>query len=380
MRGNRIVGIQRRELLRQFGAAATVTFLPSSVNSAAAATDSPSRPVRLDRNESAYGPCEKAKAAFHEAISDGNRYPGTDVENLRAAVAALHGVHVENITLGCGSNELLRTAAEVWLGPGKSLVMASPTYDFIAHAAVLVGAKVRIVKLNRYYSHDLDGMLAKTGATTGLVYICNPNDPTGTLTPKADLEGFLRKVPSSVPVLIDEAYHDYVVPTGAYASWVTRAASDPRLIVTRTFSKVYGLAGLRVGYAVSSPEVAARLSARRLPLSVNVVAARAGLSALSDQSYVKEIVSLNSNARQEFYNQVNGRMLRCLDSATNFVLLAAGRSGKEVADLLNAKGVLVAAGYPSLEKHIRVSLGLPADMQAFWRAWDAMPNHPMDSM
>lgn len=372
------MGIQRRELLRQFGAAATATFLPRLVDSAALATDSATRPVRLNHNESPYGPSEKAKAAFFEAIANVNRYPGDDVENLRAAIATLHRVQPENITLGCGSGEILRMAAEVWLGQGKSLVLASPTFESIARSAQLLGAEVRSVPLTRLYAHDLHAMLSRTDATTGLLYTCNPNNPTGTLTPKADLETFLAKAPPTVPVLLDEAYHDYVSPTGAYSSWAARAASDPRLIVTRTFSKVYGLAGLRVGYAVSSAAIAKRLAARRLSMDVNVVAARVALAAISDTAYVKKIASLNADDRQEFFNQANARMLRALDSHTNFVLMAVGRPGKEVVDLLHAQSVLVTAGYPSFEKHIRVSLGLPDDMRAFWRAWDAtMPHHPM---
>jgi histidinol-phosphate aminotransferase len=221
-------------------------------------------------------------------------------------------------------------------------------------------------------------MLARTDPTTGIIYVCNPNNPTGTLTPKSELDGFLTRVPPTIPVLIDEAYHDYAAPTGAYGSFVGRAAADPRLIVTRTFSKVYGLAGLRVGYAVSSPETAERLAERRLPMAVSMVAARVALAAVSDSAYVRKIVSLNSNDRQEFLNQVNARMLRSLDSQTNFVLMAVGRPGAEVADMLRARGVLISANYPHLEKYIRVSLGIPQDMQTFWRVWDeSMPHHPM---
>jgi histidinol-phosphate aminotransferase len=371
--------LDRRQLFQKFGVVAAATaVLPSPLESAAAATDVSASLVRLNRNESAYGPCEKAKAAFHQAVAEANRYPNQDVEDLRATLAALHGVRSENITLGCGSRELLRVAADVWLGPGKSLVMASPAFDAIAQAAQLTGAEVRSVQLNRVHAHDLDVMLARADATTGVLYICNPNNPTGTLTSKADLETFFAKVPSNVTLLVDEAYHDYVAPTGSYASWTARAAIDPHLIVTRTFSKVYGLAGLRVGYAVSSAETAKRLATRRLPMDVSVVAARVALAALSDQAYVRSIVSLNSDDRQEFFNQANARMLRSLDSHTNFVLLSTGRSGEEVAEMLRAKGVLVSAGHAGLEKHIRVSLGLAEEMQAFWRAWDAcMPHHPM---
>lgn len=371
--------VDRRELLRHFGTAAAATaFLPKLLDSAAKVADSPTPVVRLNRNESAYGPSEKAKAAFQEAFAVVNRYPGEDVEHLRAAVAAAHGVHPENITLGCGSTELLRMAAEAYLGPSKNLVMALPTFESVAHAARLIGAAVRNTPLTRDYGHDLNAMLGRTDGAAGLLYICNPNNPTGTLTPKSDLEAFLSKVPSGVPVLIDEAYHDYVMPTGAYASWVARAAADARLIVTRTFSKIYGLAGLRVGYAVSAVETAKRLAARCLPNGVSIVAARVALAALSDPAFVKKIAKLNEDARQEFFNQANARMLRCLDSKTNFVLLRTATTGKEVADMLRAKGVLVSGGYPGFEKHIRVSLGPAEDMQAFWRAWDiSMPHHPM---
>jgi histidinol-phosphate aminotransferase len=371
--------IRRRELLMQFGVAGAATaFFPAFAESTRPAADSPTRMVRLNRNESAYGPCEKAKAAFQEAFTEVNRYPGEDVENLRSAVAVLHGVRPESITLGCGSTEIMRMAAETCLGPGKTMVTASPTFDFIARAARLVGAEVRSTPLTRDYAHDLNAMLARTDATTGLLYICNPNNPTGTLTPRSDLEAFLPKVRSGVWVLIDEAYHEYVAPSGAYASWAARAAANPQLIVTRTFSKVYGLAGLRVGYAISSAETAKRLAARRLPMDVSVVAARVALVALSDPAYVKKIAKLNEDDRQEFFNQANARMLRCLDSQTNFVLLRTATTGKEAVDMLRARGVLVSAGYPAFEKHIRVSLGLPDDMLAFWHAWDtSMPHHPM---
>jgi histidinol-phosphate aminotransferase len=371
--------IDRRELLQQFGTAAALTaFLPPLVEAASPAEDSSTRLLRLDRNESAYGPCDKVRTICREAFAEANRYPGEEVENLRATIAAVHGVQPENITLGCGSTEILRMAAEASLGPGKNLVMASPTFDCVAQAARLLGSEVRRTPLTRDYAHDLDAMLARTDSATGLVYICNPNNPTGTLTPKAELATFLQKVKPESWVLVDEAYHDYVSPSGAYSSWAARAAADPQLIVTRTFSTIYGLAGFRVGYAISSTEAAKRLADRGLPMGVNTVGARVALAALSDSTYVKKIANVNSNDRQEFSNQVNARMLRCLDSQTNFVFMRTGGSGKEAAEQLRADGVLVSAGFPSFEQYIRVSLGLPEEMHAFWRAWDAcMPHHPM---
>jgi histidinol-phosphate aminotransferase len=247
----------------------------------------------------------------------------------------------------------------------------------IAEYARASGTEIRAVPLTKRYAHDLDAMIAHTDASTGLIYICNPNNPTGSLTPRADLESFFARVPESASVLLDEAYYDFVLPTSSFKTWVGRAASDPRLIVTRTLSKVYGMAGLRVGYAVASTETSKRLAQRRLAMGVNILAARAAIAAIEDQAYVKKILARVADDRQEFYNQANARMLRSLDSATNFVMLKTPRPGTEVAGQLKEKGILVASGYPDFDYYIRVSLGSPQDMTEFWRAWDAFMPHGM---
>ena len=376
--------VGRRDLLRQLGVALTSTgFLPvlaeTSIPPVRAAADAtrPGRPIRLNRNESPYGPCEKAKDAMRDAVGLANRYPGQELDDLRAAISTLNGVKPEQITLGCGSTDILRIAAETLLGPGKSLVMATPTFEAIAGYARASGAEIRAVPLTKLYAHDLDAMIALTDASTGLIYICNPNNPTGSLTPRADLESFFARVPESANVLIDEAYYDFVLPTSNFKSCVGRAASDSRLIVTRTLSKVYGMAGLRVGYAVGSTETSKRLAQRRPAMGVNILAARAALAAIEDQAYVKKIIARVTDDRQEFYNQANARMLRSLDSVTNFVMLRTPRPGKEVAEQLKEKGILVAGGYAGFDYYNRVSLGSPQDMTEFWRAWDAFTPHGM---
>jgi histidinol-phosphate aminotransferase len=376
--------VHRRDLFRQLGVALTTTgFLPSlgeflkSPMQPVAGAPSPAKPIRLNRNESPYGPCEKAQEAMRNAIADANRYPGQELDDLRAAISTLNGVRPEQITLGCGSGDILRIAAETFLGPGKSLVMATPTFDAIAGYARAADSEIRAVPLTKRYAHDLEAMIAHTDASTGLIYLCNPNNPTGTLTPRTDFESFFAKVPRGVSVLMDEAYHDFVPPASTYTTWVGLAASNPRLIVTRTFSKVYGMAGLRVGYAVASPEMSKRLAQRRLAMGVNIVAARAANAALGDQAYVKKILARVADDRQEFYNQANARMLRSLDSVTNFVMVKTTRPGKEVAEQLEEKGILVASGYPGFENYFRVSLGSPQDMTEFWRAWDVFMPHGM---
>ena len=378
------MGTCRRDLLRQFGVAFTSAGLLPLLSKAAvfplrstASAASPAKPIRLDRNESPYGPCERANEAMRNAIGDANRYPGQELEDLRSTIATLNGVGSEQITLGCGSVDLLRIAAETFLGPGKSLVMATPTFDGIAKYARASGAEIRTVPLTQRYAHDLDAMIRRIDGSTGLIYLCNPNNPTGSLTPKADIESFLAKVPGGVSVLIDEAYHDFVPETSAYISWVGHAVADQRLIVTRTLSKVYGLAGLRIGYAVASSPLSNRLAQRKLAFGVNLFGARAAKAALDDQAYVKKIVAQVENDRQEFYNQANARMVRSLDSVTNFVMLKSSRPGTEVSEQLKERGILVASGYPGFEYYIRVSLGSFQDMTEFWRAWDAFMSHGM---
>src|SRR5260370_15246892 len=208
--------------------------------------------------------------------------------------------------------------------------------------------------------HERGGMVAKVDSSTGLVYICNPNNPTGTLTPRKNIESFISKLPADVMILIDEAYHHYVSATAAYRSFLDYPLDDPRVIVARTFSKIYGLAGLRVGYSMSSKEAASRLSALRLPNGVTIVSVKAAMAALEDTGYVPMAAKRNADDRQEFMNQVNARMLRAIDSHANFVLLNPLRPASEVIPHLEKNGVLAAPLLPPMENTIAVSPGTTA--------------------
>lgn len=179
----------------------------------------------------------------------------------------------------------------------------------------------------------------------GLIYVCNPHNPTGTLTRHKDVEALLHVLPANVFVVIDEAYHHYVAPSPAYSSFIDQPLNDPRVIVTRTFSKIYGLAGMRVGYGISAPETAQRIGVYGLIDAVNLSAARAARMALEADDYILTCAQRNADHRQEFYNQANARMLRWIDSQTNFVLLNTGRSGVEVAQTFRRNNVLVASRF-----------------------------------
>ena len=385
--------ISRRNLLRSLGLGAVAgaaapalrgfplapaTELALWGNAAAASEASAAEPILLYRNENPYGPSEKVLAVLRESAASGNRYPRTEYDTLLDKLAALHKVKREQIVLGCGSGEILCMAAMAFLKPGKKLVEAAPTFPALGKLAQTAGIEVADVPLNKMYEHDLPTMLDRAGNSAGLVYIVNPNNPTGSPTPRKDIDAFLAKLPANIPVLIDEAYHHFATPGGAYESFLDRPIGDPRVIVARTFSKIYGLAGMRIGYAVATPEVAKRLAAGFPGWSVSVVSARAASAALDDVDYVRLGVKRNSDDRQEFMNQVNARMLRAIDSQTNFVMVNPMRPPDEVIEHLKKHNILIGPKYPALDKYVRISLGLPGEMKIFWDAWDQMP--PADKM
>ncbi len=376
--------ISRRNLLRRIGAGAATTAAMHSLGgfslgkvSQATRSTPPGGPILLNKNENAYGPSNSVTAAMREALNFANRFPDADSEILQDRIASLHAVKPEQVILGCGSTEILRIAAAAFLGAGKKLVLASPTFEPIAQYARAAGAEIVGVPLDKQYAHDLNAMLDRADASTGLVYICNPNNPTGSLTLRKDLETFIRKLPATTHVIMDEAYHHYVGGSSAYRSFIDRPVDDPRVIVTRTFSKIYGVAGIRIGYALAGPQTARRISVGRLLDGVNVVAAKAAMAALDDAEYIRTSAQRNADDRQEFFNQANGRMLRVIDSHTNFAMLNTGRPAGEVVEHFRKNNLVVAGSYPSMGKYIRVSLGKPGDMQEFWRIWDLLPPHKM---
>lgn len=348
------------------GAARAAIFEPSRSNQ-------DERLIRLNSNENAYGPSLKVIDAMKSSIGDANRYARLEYDSLTERIAGFHNVKPEQVLLGCGSTEILRMAAFAFLGNGKHLVQASPTLEAIEHYARAAAAEVISVPLTQGFSHDLDAMLERITASTALVYICNPNNPTASLTPRENLETFVGKLPLSTFVIIDEAYHQYVRQSGMYASFIDRPIDDERVIVTRTFSKVYGLAGLRIGYAVASPSLVQRMRKFAADDNINAVAVRAAVAALDDTEAVKEFVQRNTDDRQEFFNQAMARAIKPIDSHANFVMMNTFHPAEEVIKDFRENHILIGPNFPSMDTYIRVSLGRPEEMQAFWRAWDELP-------
>jgi histidinol-phosphate aminotransferase len=375
------MSISRRALLGRLGAGALTAAAPRISFGAVGEFDGPASqgPIRLHRNENAHGPSRQALAAMRDAASQSSRYPEAAAASLRQKIAALHGTTLDRIVLGCGSTEILQMAVHAFAGKGKAVVTARPTFEAMGQLARTAGARIVDVRLSRDYSHDLAGMLRRVDVHTALVYICNPHNPTGSLTRRQDIDAFLQKLPASVHVIFDEAYHDFAGQAADYRT-VIDGTDDPRVIVTRSFSKAYALAGLRVGYGIAAPSTAAMLRSYAASGDINIVAARAAEAALGDPDHVRTCVNQIADERQEFLNQADARMLRYIDSLTNFVMLNTARPSDEVVAHFAKHRVLVAGSLAGFEKYIRVSLGTPAEMRAFWKAWDLMPGGHMMHM
>jgi histidinol-phosphate aminotransferase len=368
----------RRDFLR-IGAGAVTAAIPWRL--AADGLPSPESPpggpddglILLYSNENAYGPSPKVFNAITSASQNANRYPRMRYKSLTEKIAGVHHVSPDRVLLGCGSTEILRVAASAFLGRGKQLIHASPTFEAIAHYAASVDSEVIAVPLTSAFAHDLDAMLGGVSASTALVYICNPNNPTASLTPRKNIETFISKLPGSTLVILDEAYHHYAGASGMYASFLDHPIDDEKLIVTRTFSKVYGLAGLRLGYAVASPKVIEGMRKFASEDDINAIATEAAFVALDDTAGTNDLIQQNANSRQEFFNQAMARALKPIDAHANFVMMDTFHPSQEVIQHFRKNNILIGRHFPPMDTYIRVSLGRPEEMLAFWRTWDLLP-------
>ena len=296
----------------------------------------------------------------------------SSTEALRQKLAVKHHVPAERIALGAGSADLLRTLAGAYLNPTKGLIVAHPTCEVIARWGLRAGAAIRRVPLAANWSHDVAAMLRSCDDTTGLMYLCNPNNPTGSLTRRADIDALLGALPATTLLVVDEAYHDYVTAGDDHASFLDRPVDDERIVVVRSFSKAYALAGLRVGYVVASPRVVERMAEAAGSPTVSSTAAVAAAAALDDPGHLRSVVTRVADDRQQFYNQANARMLRVIDSHANFVMLNTTRRAGDIVNHFARNGIALPTPFEPLGEYVRVTLGAASDMQAFWRVWDLM--------
>ncbi len=331
---------------------------------------SPANLIRLDSNENPNGPGPRAFDAIRAMFGEANRDPDDPERALVAAIAKEHGIAEENVVLGCGSSEILRMCVEAFVNTAQHLVTAAPTFELCGNFARTMGRPVVSVPVDAKLRLDLAAMGDKAGGA-GLVFFCNPNNPTATVHGEAAVRDFVTRVRRDSPatyILIDEAYHEYV-DDPSYKSAIPLALADPNIIVSRTFSKVFGMAGLRAGYAIVHRDTARRLMGWRLGSGVNVLAAAAATASISDKEHIALEQRRNREAKaftKAFFEKLG---YDAGASETNFLMVDIKRDMRPVRDAMRKEGIAVGRPFPPLTNYLRITIGTMEEMQ---RATEAL--------
>jgi histidinol-phosphate aminotransferase len=323
--------------------------------------------VKLASNENPFGVPESSQRAMAAAVAELGRYPDANGFDLKAALSKRYDVPADWITLGNGSNDILEIAAHAFVQAGQAVVYSQ--YSFAVYALATQGVGARSIEVPaKNYGYDLDAMAAAIDADTRLVFIANPNNPTGTFVPAARIEAFLKSVPDNVIVVLDEAYNEFLAPEQQFesAEWVRKY---PNLMVSRTFSKAYGLAGLRVGFAIAQPALTDLMNRIRQPFNVNSLAQAAAIAALNDKQFLEQGARNNAAGYLQFVEAFEELGLEYVPSYGNFVLVRVGddnEAGARVNLALLKQGVIVRpVGNYGLPQWLRISIGLPQENAIF---------------
>lgn len=323
---------------------------------------------KLASNENPLGPPESSVDAMKLAAGKVSLYPDADAYELRIALSKKHSVKPEQIVFGDGSNELLKLISLAVLEPGDEIIMPKPSFGEYARTAMICGAVPKAIPLTEDYIIDLPAMVAAISSRTKIVYICNPNNPTGTVIDKIALKQIMHRM-QDVIVVMDEAYFEYV-NCDSSPDGVEFFKEYPNVIVLRTFSKAYGLAGLRVGYGICHEKVAEAINKIREPFNLNSLAQVAAIAALNDNEYLKKSIEYNSVERDYLFSELKKRGFKVIPSQSNFLLVDVLRDSSEVFNALLKKGIIVrSADIFGYKTFIRLSVGLRKENDAFLNAF-----------
>lgn len=329
--------------------------------------------IKLASNENPLGPSERVKKAIQNSLNDISMYPDGNGFYLKKALSEKLGVNADMITLGNGSNDVLDVIARVFLSMGRECIYSEYSFVVYSIATQSVGATARVAKARLpdeldAYGHDLETMGRLVSEKTSVIFIANPNNPTGTWIEPDQLEQFIKKIPKHIIVVLDEAYCEYLEPQNVVDTtrWLQRY---PNLIITRTFSKAYGLAGLRIGYAVSHPDIADLLNRVRHPFNVNSLGLVAAEAALQDDAYIDKSRELNKQGLQQLASGFEKLALSYIPSAGNFISLNVGEKAADIYTKLLHEAVIVRpiAGY-NMPDYLRVSVGLAEENEVLLSA------------
>jgi histidinol-phosphate aminotransferase len=359
------ISISRRRFAQLLGAGAAAAILRPTISSATKSGEgSPSAGiVRLSANENPYGPSPKALEAMTDSFDLACRYPDEHNNVLIEKLATLNKVSRDQILLGDGSGEILKLCAETFTGKENgALVAADPTFEAILNNANANGAEVVKVPLTSSFSHDLPQMAA--AAKKGLIYICNPNNPTASITPKNELREFVAKAPRATMILVDEAYFHYA-DSPDYESAIPLVKHHPNLIVSRTFSKIYGMAGLRCGYCITQKDTVEQLRAHQMWDSVNIMALAAAAANLHDPDQVPNGQRLIKEVKAFTISELAKMGYKTIPSQANFIMFDCQRPVVPLIKALKDRKVEVGRLFPALPNYMRVTIGKKSEMESF---------------
>ena len=363
------MSVSRRKFARLLGAGAAAVVVRPSLSFA-----KPSQYVvtplteggniiRLSANENPYGPSPKALEAITNSFGLACRYPDEHNNVLIDKLAKLNGVNHDQILLGDGSSEILKLCAETFTGKEQgNLTVADPTFEAILEQAKINGAEVMKIPLTSTFAHDLPKMLA--AAKQGLIYVCNPNNPTASITPKEDLRDFIAKTPRETTVLVDEAYFHYA-DSPDYESVIPLVKDYQNLVVARTFSKVYGMAGLRCGYCVAQPDTIKRMRPHQMWDSVNCMALAAATASLDDSDQVTNGQRSNREAKTFTTSELDKMGYKTIPSQANFIMFDCKRPVVPIIKAMKERNVRVGRLFPALPNHMRLTIGKKSEMETF---------------
>ena len=328
----------------------------------------PAGAIRLNFNENPYGPSPKALAPPSPiAASIANRYPDAAYREVINALAQKFNLKPENIILGCGSTEILRAADDAFLDPTRNVVAAAPTFEAVLEYARVLNSNAVQIPLTPDHRHDLPKMAAACTSKTGVVYVCNPNNPTGTIVTRDEFAAFVQAVPPTTLIVVDEAYFDFV-DDPRYASAIEFIPAHPNVIVARTFSKIYGMAGMRLGYAIGAKEPIARLAAQLLQDNGNAAVLQAALASLADSDHVATCRAQLNATRQWLCAELTKDSRPFIPSQANFVMLDMGTDVKPIIEQFRARNIFVGRQFPAMPDFLRVTIGTQPEIESFLAA------------
>lgn len=319
--------------------------------------------AKLNSNENPFGPSKKVRQAMIDAFDFGCRYPYQKMNELAQVIATKEGVSRNHIVMAAGSTEGLKATGLTYGINGGEIITADPVYKSLNSYAEQFGGFINRVPLTKDMGHDLEEMEKRITNKTSLVFLCNPNNPTGTLIPKKELLDFCNTVSENTIVFSDEAYYDYITEPN-YPSMVELVKQGKRVVVSKTFSKVYGLAGLRVGYLVAPPDIADRIR-KNVMAKCNIMALVAATAATEDQDFYDMSIAKNLEAKKYIYQTLDNLNLRYIPSHTNFVFFHTGRDIKKLIPQMKAKGVAIGRPFSPLNDWCRISTGKMEDIKKF---------------